>query len=43
MEICPYEVFTQEDGTVHVSVPEDCIECGACREECKAAAIYFDD
>jgi NAD-dependent dihydropyrimidine dehydrogenase PreA subunit len=43
VSICPYEVFTDKDGTVVVEAPEDCIECGACMESCEQKAIYFDD
>ncbi|MHB8111167.1 MAG: 4Fe-4S dicluster domain-containing protein [Syntrophorhabdaceae bacterium] len=43
VEICPYEVFSRDDGTVVVRVPEDCIECGSCVEHCEFNAIFFDD
>ncbi|HNT43800.1 MAG TPA: 4Fe-4S binding protein [Syntrophorhabdaceae bacterium] len=43
VSICPYEVFTEKDGTVVVETPEDCVECGACVENCRQEAIYFDD
>ncbi len=33
----------EDDGTLIVMAPEDCIECGACMENCKEKAIYFDD
>ncbi len=41
--LCPYEVFSDENGTVTVLTPEDCIECGACIDACPQKAISMDD
>jgi 2-oxoglutarate ferredoxin oxidoreductase subunit delta len=43
VETCPYEVFRDEDGTVVVATPEDCIECTACVDSCPAEAISMGD
>ena len=43
-EICPYEVFSfDENGDVTVVVPEDCVECTACVEQCKKKAMHMGD
>ncbi|MBP6941415.1 MAG: 4Fe-4S binding protein [Syntrophorhabdaceae bacterium] len=41
--ICPYDVFTDEDGIVSIPRPEDCIECASCVDNCPEHAIYMDD
>ncbi len=41
--LCPYDVFSNEDGNPTVTNPEDCIECLSCVEGCPAKAIYMDD
>jgi adenylylsulfate reductase, subunit B len=43
VDTCPYEVFEDEDGTVIVAAPEDCIECTACVDSCPAGAISMGD
>jgi len=43
VDTCPYEVFRNEDETVTVAVPEDCIECTACVEACPESAISMGD
>ena len=43
IDICPYDVFTDENGTVSISRPEDCIECTSCVDNCPEGAIYMDD
>jgi NAD-dependent dihydropyrimidine dehydrogenase PreA subunit len=43
VDTCPYEVFKNEDATVIVAAPEDCIECTACVDSCPVAAISMGD
>jgi ferredoxin len=43
IRICPYDVFSDDNGTVSVSRPEDCIECTSCVDSCPVQAIYMDD
>ena len=43
VDICPYDVFSVNDGEVIVLMPEDCIECTSCIEQCSKKAIYMDD
>ncbi|SFV60898.1 hypothetical protein MNB_SV-14-1143 [hydrothermal vent metagenome] len=39
MDICPYEVFGEEEDRVSVVSPENCIECGECVRNCENQAI----
>jgi len=41
--ICPYDVFSRDNGEIIVLTPEDCIECTSCIEQCPGKAIYMDD
>jgi len=41
--LCPYDVFTDEEGEAKVTNPEDCIECTSCVELCPTKAIFMDD
>ena len=41
--LCPYDVFSDNNGTITVLTPEDCIECGACIDACPQEAIFMDD
>jgi len=43
IDLCPYDVFREEEGEVNVANPEDCIECMSCIELCPAKAIFMDD
>ncbi|MGD9579407.1 MAG: ferredoxin family protein [Syntrophorhabdus sp.] len=43
IDLCPYDVFTDEEGEVKVINPEDCIECMSCVEQCPTKAIFMDD
>jgi ferredoxin len=43
IDLCPYDVFTDEEGEVKVANPEDCIECTVCIELCPAKAIFMVD
>ncbi len=43
VEVCPFDVFLQkEDGFFEVAHPERCVECGACKLNCRGDAIIFD-
>ena len=39
IDICPYEVFDENDGHADVIRPENCIECGECVRNCENDAI----
>ena len=41
IEVCPYEVFSEEKGVIIVKFPEKCIECGECIRNCKEHAIQL--
>ncbi len=44
MDTCAYEVFSLNAlGDLMVSIPEDCIECTSCINQCPEKAIYMDD
>jgi ferredoxin len=43
VEICPYDVFETDNGSVVVAHPEECIECTACVDTCPYDAIVMDD
>jgi len=43
IDLCPYDVFTDDEGEVKVTNPEDCIECTTCIELCPTKAISMDD
>lgn len=43
IDLCPYDVFSNEKGDVKVTNPEDCIECLSCIELCPTKAIFMDD
>lgn len=39
MEVCPRGVFTKEQGKVHITDKDLCIECGACAQNCAFGAV----
>ncbi len=41
VEVCPYEVFSEENGIAVVKYPEECIECGECIRNCDYDAIQL--
>ena len=43
VDVCPADVFEMVDGKANVARPDDCLECGACAEECPPQAITLDD
>jgi len=42
VEVCPTESF-REGVNFMVVDPDECIDCGACAEECPVEAIFMDD
>ena len=42
-DVCPSEVYVLRDGKPHPDHPEDCIECGACVEQCPTGSIELRD
>jgi ferredoxin len=40
--VCPMECFFGDDTQLYID-PDDCIDCGACVNECPVEAIYMDD
>ena len=43
MEICPVDVFAEEDGKVIVKHPSKCIGCRACEAQCENNEIKVVD
>lgn len=43
LEICPVQVFTEEDGKVVIKNPEKCIGCRACEAQCECGEITVVD
>lgn len=42
VSVCPVDCF-REGETMLVIDPDECIDCGACVEECPVRAIYCDE
>lgn len=40
--VCPHAVFEPGDGVALLVRPEDCMECGACQQNCPLGAITVD-
>lgn len=43
IDVCPVEVFAEEDGKTVVKKPEECIGCRACEAQCPKQAIKVVD
>ncbi len=39
LEVCPHQVFAKDDGKVRLARRDDCMECGACANNCAAGAL----
>ncbi len=39
IDVCPMDVFAEENGKVVVKKPKDCIGCKACEVQCPEKAI----
>lgn len=39
VEVCPHGVFVVEDGTARIVERDNCMECGACQNNCPSEAI----
>ena len=39
MEVCPHAVYTLEDRKVRLVRQENCMECGACAQNCQTGAL----
>jgi ferredoxin len=43
VEVCPCDcIIGPEEGQMVID-PDDCIDCGACMQECPVSAIVLDD
>lgn len=42
VEVCPTSCFYELEDMLIIN-PDDCIDCGACEEECPVEAILVDD
>ena len=40
--VCPVDCFHGDDEMLYID-PEECIDCGACIDECPVSAIYTED
>ncbi len=40
--VCPVDCFHGDDNMLYID-PEECIDCGACIEECPVQAIYAEE
>ena len=40
--VCPVEAFREGETMVYID-PDECIDCGACVEECPVEAIFQED
>jgi ferredoxin len=40
--VCPVDCFHEGDTMLYID-PEECIDCGACVDECPVQAIYAED
>ncbi len=40
--VCPCDCFHEGEQMLYID-PHECIDCGACREECPTQAIFPDD
>lgn len=40
--VCPHAVFTMNEKKAALSRPENCMECGACQQNCPSGAITVD-
>ena len=38
-EVCPHAVWTMQNKKAEMVLPENCMECGACRLNCQENAI----
>ena len=43
IEVCPVDVFAEEEGKVIVKNPDQCIGCKACEVQCPEDAIKVED
>ena len=39
LEVCPHDVFVQDNGRVAVKDRDACMECGACARNCPTEAL----
>lgn len=42
LPVCPMECFYEDERMVYID-PDDCIDCGACVQECPTEAIFYID
>lgn len=42
VEVCPMDCFYEDETMLYIN-PVDCIDCGACVNECPVSAIFLDD
>ena len=40
--VCPVDCFHEGETMLYID-PEECIDCGACIDECPVSAIYTED
>lgn len=42
LPVCPVECFHEDESMVYID-PDECIDCGACVQECPTEAIFYED